>query len=114
MMSILKLEPANERAARPGDFNANVTTTALEVPEEVWQAAVGLSIHNAAKFVSYLHSFPSALATRLGWRIEDVVQARDLLVHRLAGKLPESILQPPAPVYREFGAFPPSWDAKNS
>jgi hypothetical protein len=98
---------SKNRVARPGDFSASVRGNAIEAPEEVYDAARKLSLHDAVQLISFLYSFPSAFAAEMGWTIDDVLRARDRLTDLLRGRIPDALLKPTV-VKRTYGAFPPA------
>ena len=94
--------------AKPGDLGARLTGAALSVPPDVATALGRLSVGNAEELVSYLQSFPSAIASALQWTPDEVSEARQKLVAMLRGKVPDALLDPPPAIRRAYGAMDPS------
>ena len=107
-MTTLMLFPAIIEHTPRSDFGAEVRGEQLLVPRDLAEALARLSVKNAVQFVSYLYTFPSAIAGELGWELEDVLKARSALVTKLRGTLPDVILDPPPAPKRSYGALPPA------
>ncbi|MEM8945752.1 MAG: hypothetical protein AAGD11_11255 [Planctomycetota bacterium] len=106
-MATYPIIPNHARNLQCGNFSAMVNVGKLEVPKEVWNAAQKFSIHNAAELVSYAYTFPTVLADELGWSADDFEAARAQLTQQLKGFVPDSVLRPPQPTRRAYGALPP-------
>lgn len=84
---------AHGRPAKPGDLAAMVEGDTLLVPEAVAHLARSGGLRTASELVSYMEAFPSAVASQLHWKLEDVTVAVTNLHRQLtaAGEtLPES------------------------
>jgi hypothetical protein len=60
------------------------------------------------QFLSFVFSFPSAVASLLGADVQDVLVARDSLSRKLKGVVADRYLQTPTPVQRKYGALNPA------
>ena len=106
-MTHLTVHSKPKEKALPRNFNAEVSGSRLLVPKEIATALQNLSVRTADEFVSYLHSFPSAIASCLNWEVEDVIVARNELVDQLEGYVSRDILHPRRFKERGFGALNP-------
>ncbi|PYP87340.1 MAG: hypothetical protein DMF61_10010 [Blastocatellia bacterium AA13] len=106
-MSHLTVHSKPKRKALPRNFNAEISGSHLLVPLEVATVLQDLSVKTADEFISYLHSFPSAIASCLNWDVEDVIVARDELVDQLEGHVAGEILHPVRAKARSYGALNP-------
>lgn len=94
--------------AEPGDFRASVhEASSLLLPRDVASALASHGVRNAAEFVSYVDSFPSAVAAELNWSVADVLNAVSKLRDQLRGHVDEAILSPPRRQHG-YGALNPS------
>lgn len=107
-MNDILVASVSEKHAYPSDFGAKVSGTTLLVPENVASALKRLSVRSAEEFVSYLRTFPSALAQELGWDVSEVVKAREALVNELRGIVSDELLDSPPPRRRGYGALNPA------
>jgi hypothetical protein len=108
-MPLLTVASTTSKPGSEDDFGAEVSGTQLLVPEDVARALERLSIRTAEEFVSYLYSFPGAIAATLGWKLEAVLHARDGLVTKLRGIVPDDLLDPMPTIRRVYGARAPIW-----
>jgi hypothetical protein len=107
MTTNLLIGPKHGQSSSPGDFHAEVTGEKLLLPADVVDALATLKVRNAIQFLTYVQSFPSAVAESLRWNVRDVLDAAHHLVAQLRGHIPEQILNPPAPEERRYGALHP-------
>jgi hypothetical protein len=106
-MTTLAISPKQIPYANKQDFGVEVLGSRLLVPQDLAVALDRLSVRTAEDFVSYLYSFPGAVAALLNWSVEDVIDARSSLISRLHGVVDEKILEPPKVQQRAYGArFP--------
>jgi hypothetical protein len=104
----LKITPAHELEISAGDFGVQVTTGGLMVPTELGGVLRRHNVRTAEQLVSYLRTFPSALAQELGWTVKDLQQAQEGLVSKLSGRVDPGILEPVAPLQVGYGALDPA------
>lgn len=80
-MTILAIQPDPSLIAEQGDFRARVSVKdgALLLPDELARFALQHGVRNAEDFMSFADSFPTALATFLGWTHQEVRAAAALL-----------------------------------
>jgi hypothetical protein len=94
---------------RPGDFRAVVENGRLLLPEEVVDLVAGQSgVRSASEFLSWLETFPSAVAERMHWSPQDVCRATVGIQALLREHLDPAVMahQPRGPV-RVYGALDP-------
>lgn len=103
----LQLKPLATNTTRAGDFGARVAGDTLLVPQHVLEALEKLAVRNGVELVSFVNTFPSSVASALGWSIDEVAQARTALLKDLQGVLPDDVLNPATSARRGFGAIPP-------
>jgi|HubBroStandDraft_6_1064221.scaffolds.fasta_scaffold529700_2 hypothetical protein len=106
-MPMLEIAPDSRIRASAGDFGAKVQGDRLLVPRRLGTVLISNHLDTAEDFVSYMQSFPTALAAQLGWTVEDVVRARTRLLEVLRGLLPDEFLDPEPPPPRGYGALRP-------
>jgi hypothetical protein len=94
-------------SVRRGDFGAAIQADKLLLPEAVAEVAVPGGVRDAAEFVAYAQTFPSAFAKALQWEIADVQHALTLLAELLRGHVDDAVLHPPPVVKRRYGALDP-------
>ena len=92
----------------PGDFGAIVRDDRLALPVDVARGLAALSIKTAEELLSYLQTFPTAVARQLGWSVDDLDRAVDQLVVALEGHVDVRVLHPEAPVEHGLGALDPA------
>lgn len=97
----------DKRGLRKSDFGITVAEGSVEVPALLKNALDRLAVRTAEQLVSFLQAFPSALAVELGWTIADVLRAREAVVRKLKGHLPDAILNPAPIQVRGRGALEP-------
>ena len=102
----MKIEPS-VRPCIPGDFGAKVSGNHLLLAQEVAQRLAGISINTAEDLIVYTHSFPSTVASQLGWSLGELDQAAKLLVVVLEGHVDPRFLHPSPAVDYGFGALNP-------
>lgn len=90
-----------------GNFGARVDGERLLVPPILGTILLENRLTTAEGFVSFAHSFPTALAQPLGWSPDDVMQALYRLTPLLRGLVSRDILNPPSPPKRGYGALNP-------
>ena len=108
-MRPLEIRPISS-FAKPGDFQASIDEASfvLLLPEDVATPLASHGVRNAAEIVSYVESFPSAIAADLGWTVPDVLQALNRLRDQLRGHVDEAILNSPQRPKHGYGALDPS------
>ena len=94
--------------ARPGDLAATVQGGRLALPPELAQAFGELAVRSAEDLLAFLETYPSILASKLGWTIEDVERGRRGLVERLRGVVSPELLAGHRGIDRPLGAFDPA------
>ncbi|WP_459853774.1 hypothetical protein [Dongia sp. agr-C8] len=94
-------------SSRRGDFQAKLSEDALLLPREVSDAAAQQGIRTAEDLLSYLQAFPTAIASQLQWRNEDVTLATQRLRQQLAGRVNPVHLDQTQRPNPPFGARPP-------
>ena len=114
MRPSLPVSASNIQHTATHDFGAEIEGAGVRllVPQNVAEALERLAIQTAEEFVSYVYSFPSAIAGELGWEPEDVIRARPNLLARLRGFVPDDILDPKSPPRHSYGTFHPSGIAR--
>jgi hypothetical protein len=105
-MDMLRIK-AVQSAAQPGNFGAKVVGRELTLPEKVASAFAAHGVRNATDLVSYLHTFPSAIAADLQWNVADVLRGLDVLSAQLSGLVEDDVLSPPPRPRVHFGARNP-------
>lgn len=107
-MPHLLIQPSHKlRPANPGNFNVAVEPGYLFAPVHLAHWLASVDVRSAEEFVSFVHSFPTSVATALGWTNHDVERARDMLVGQLRGIVRNDVLYPPQPPKRFEGTRPP-------
>ena len=94
--------------AQPGDFEAAVEGGYLLLPEEVADAFASHGLRNASEVLSYLYTFPSAIAADLHWNVAEVLQALDVLRAKLRGRVDDEVVNPPERPRFGYGALNPA------
>jgi hypothetical protein len=92
----------------PGNFSVEVYRDQLLVPTALGPVLELLRVRTAESFLSYLRTFPSEVASILGWSVGDVRTATARLTGELKGVLPEKLLDGHAPPKRSYGALNPA------
>lgn len=107
---MLRLLDPIVREMQPGDFNFTIQAEEgkLLIPESLHTALRSVSVTTPAQFVSYVKSFPSAVALLLQWQVPDVIDASERLLEALRGVMPDSLLSPTPNPPPSFGARYPS------
>jgi hypothetical protein len=103
----MKLKPAR-LDFRPGDFGAAVVGGDLMLPEDIVNVLASHGVRTAAELVSYLQTFPSAVAHELHWTVSDVMKGLTSLGGQLRGYVDDAILNPPQRPKMGYGALDPS------
>jgi hypothetical protein len=94
---------------QPGDFAGSVQDGLFYLPEPVFRVVSGQGgVRTAADFVSYLHTFPSAVAAQLNWTVADVQSGLKRVSEQLEGLVAKEVLNPPAQPRRVYGALNPA------
>jgi len=106
-MPTMFVEPTTESHAQKSDFGARVSGEKLLVPQDVAAVLQKASVRTAEEFLSFVASFPAALARELGWNVEDVRLASDRLRATLQGLVRDEALRPRERFTRGFGALDP-------
>ena len=102
----MKIKPTNTKA-NPGNLRARCESGFLLLPDKVASAFAELGVRNAPELLSYLETFPSAVASKLGWEVTDVLHADKTLRKQLTGCVDDAILFPKAHPQPTFGAATP-------
>jgi hypothetical protein len=95
------------RDAQPGDFGATVSGTDLILPEDVARTFMAHDVRTAADLLSYIYTFPTAVAEELRWKPADLKRGLARLKGQLAGHVDDFFLNPPAIPARHYGASDP-------
>lgn len=103
----LRISAASGLRAARGDFNARLVGDELQVPPEIARVLSRHKVRTAEELLDRSRSFPSALATALGWTIRDLVDARAALVGLLTGHVRDVFLNPTDPPRVALGALAP-------
>ena len=112
-MQQLKIK-STAAADQPGDLHATLKGGKILLPERVVTALAPLGIRTAEDLVVYLNSFPSQIAAELGWGVNDVRHALELLREQLRGRVDDALLYPPTRVEPPWtGALDPSTLARD-
>src|SRR5271166_5033479 len=95
-MNPLKITSGMSEAA-PGNFGATVdaSNSRLLIPDDLATALASHGIRTATDFVSYVQTFPSAVAMELNWSVSDVLRGLENLKNQLRGHVDDAILNPP-------------------
>jgi hypothetical protein len=104
----LKIAPDNGLEISLGDFGVHVTPGGLRVPERLGVVLRRHNVRTAEQLVSYLRTFPGALAQELDWTIRDLLQAQARLVSKLSGRVEPAILEPASRPMVGYGALDPA------
>ncbi len=91
-----------------GDFGAQVEGETVLLPESLAPSLRRFQVQSGEDLLSYVSSFPSAIAAALGWTAEETRQAEAGLIEKLRGRVHEAMIEPAATEPRGFGAFDPS------
>ena len=96
-------------ADRRGDLRAALKGSKMLLPARVVTALTPLGIRTAVDLLVYLNTFPTQVAQELGWEVEDVQHALELLREQLKGVVDDAFLYPPRePEPPWTGALDPS------
>lgn len=107
IMSRLMLKPAH-LVSKPGQFGAVVGDKFVLLPVNVARSFAAVGARDVVAALSYLESFPSALAEELHWKLPDVMHAADELRGQLRGHVADGLLDPIEPAEpRVYGAIKP-------
>lgn len=106
----LQIMAAAALQATQGSFGAAVVGDRLSVPTSIAKVLTELKIRTAEDLLSRTRSFPTSVATALGWSVNDVADARVELVALLDGNefVRQAFLSPAEPPTMSFGARAPS------
>lgn len=106
-MTTLTLQPNKALRAHRSDFGACVRDDRVELPADVVDLLARHRVRNVSQFLNLLRTFPTGVATELGWRLVELEEARGKLIKQLDGKLPTEVLHPPSRQPRVMGAHNP-------
>jgi hypothetical protein len=109
-MTPLTIRAVSPLHATPGNLGAIVEGDYLLLPEPVARLFHAAGVRNGAELLSYLYSFPGAVAVTLHWTLSDVGVATKALHDQLRGHVDEAILDPPRQPKRTYGALYPRSD----
>jgi hypothetical protein len=90
----LRFVPADDRRPSKEDFGVEVVGDELRIPYELAGAFKRLAIRTPEEFVSYVLTFPGAVARELSWAPGEVNAAAAGLIRLLRGFVAESLLTP--------------------
>jgi hypothetical protein len=100
--------------AKPGDLGALVQGNCLLLPEPIARMFLTFGVRNGAELLSYLYSFPGAVAVALQWPLPAVGAAANVLHGQLRGYVDEAILNPTPQPKRVYGAIYPRGGASHA
>ena len=95
-------------APHPGDFGSRVADSEFYVSADVATALESLGVRNSTELLSYLETFPSAIAAKLGWTVPEVQEAAERLKRDLDGHVEAFLLRPTPRRDTAFGALDPA------
>ena len=99
---------SNGKPAARGNFGADVAGTTLFLSPEVVSALKSHGVMTAEEFVSYVQTFPTAIAEDLDWDVSDVQRGLAILTSQLRGLIPDDMLDPKdVRGRRPYGALDP-------
>jgi len=102
-------------SAERGDFDGFIDESrhALMLPEKIAGTFKSHGVFTAAKMLSYLESFPSAIAAELDWTVPEVVRGLRTLRTKLKGHVDDALLEPSRPGRFSYGAMNPATYKRN-
>jgi len=78
-----------------GDLNATISGNTILIPKAAAQSFGQQGVRTATDLLSYMQSYPSAVAKALNWSDKDVSAATEKLRGQLAGKVDSALLGDP-------------------
>lgn len=106
-MKPLPIEPSDEHVS-PGDLHGHMYKGRFLLPRDIALALARDGVRTASDLMSYVQSFPSAIASLLHWSSQDVGRAVDRLRSELAGKIPDQYMHPESRRNPPLGARDPT------
>jgi hypothetical protein len=94
----------------PGDLHATISGNTILIPKAAAQSFSQQGVRTAVDLLSYMQTYPSAVASALNWSNKDVSAAAEKLRGQLSGKVDRAVLSDPAdnPPLPPLGARDPS------
>lgn len=94
----------------PGDLHAQISGTTILIPKAAAQSFSQQGVRTALDLLSYMQTYPSAVAGALNWSNKDVSKAAEKLRGQLVGKVDSAALGDPAdnPPLPPLGARDPA------
>lgn len=94
----------------PGDLRATISGSTILIPRAAAQSFKQQGVRTAVDLLSYMQTYPSAVASALKWSDKDVSTATEKLRGQLSGKVDSAVLGDPAdnPPLPPLGARDPA------
>jgi len=94
----------------PGDLRATISGNTILIPKAAAQSFKQQGVRTAGDLLSYMQTYPSAVASALKWSDRDVSAATEKLRSQLSGKVDSALLSDPAdnPPLPPLGARDPA------
>lgn len=94
----------------PGDLHATISGNTILIPTAAAQTFRQQGVRTAVDLLSYMQTYPSAVASALNWSDKDVSAATEKLRGQLSGKVDSAVLSDPAdnPPLPPLGARDPA------
>ena len=94
----------------PGDLHATISGNTILIPKAAAQSFGQQGVRTAGDLLSYMQTYPSAVAGALNWSDKDVSAATEKLRGQLSGKVDSAVLRDPKdnPPLPPLGARDPS------
>jgi len=89
MVPAVMMTPADTEVG-PGDLHATISGNRLYIPKAAARAFGQQGVRTASDLLSYMQTYPSAVAEALHWSSGDVSAATERLRTQLAGKIDTS------------------------
>lgn len=79
----------------PGDLHATISGNTILIPRAAAQSFKQQGVRTAVDLLSYMQTYPSAVASALKWSDKDVSVATEKLRGQLSGKVDSALLSDP-------------------
>jgi len=94
----------------PGDLHATISGNTILIPRAAAQSFGQQGVRTAVDLLSYMQTYPSAVANALNWSGKDVSAAAEKLRRQLSGKVDSALIGDPTdnPPLPPLGARDPA------
>jgi hypothetical protein len=99
-MKVRKIE-SRDIQFEPGNYSAIIEPPVLYVPQVLFEIAKDNNINNLLDFLSFLPLAPTYIAEELNWKVDQVLEANEILRIQLRGYVDKSLLKKPKKLKRQ-------------